>query len=545
MSSRRERAWVAPVTAGVALLLAASVAPSPGWAEGNQPTTGPAAADTADPVGQQLSLSVGEAVWWDSTFPPADDDEPRRVPWLLPSQEPPPSKACGVTIPCQDHELVVVGPVDSGSRLRVAMTNWPGYAGTDVVDLAVVLPDGEECRPAQALAATHGAQVSIQYGYSLEAFIRAGGRGDCDREVVPGTYVVRAFGATTREDGPTPYRLRAALEAPVHSRSERRLLPDLVPEAPPYGFAFGCQPSPDSDIFNKLLVDSPPHETTPEEHRGNGVLWDRICLRYAFTYGNAGDGLLDLVFDPRTTGSEAPIRQRIYRADTTTGRYEDGQAYDEWSAGTAHFHATHRHWHVSGFYNAHLLKVLHSGDGLDPGHPAREAVKQGLCTSPWYLLAFDRILPDEPDVPSTGCDLNEFGRPEVEEIRIPLAAGWADLYDTIQPDNFVDVTGELPPVIDGERQYVLRFRINPGAVREVGAGHRPLPDGGFIAESDLTNNTAYAHLRITTPEPGTYAVCLLGRGFGDDPWAPNAQPVAVGDQPCSTGAAPEAVESGA
>lgn len=488
---------------------------------GDQPTSEMQVWSSED-KGTQGPLEPGEALWWEGEFE-VDQDS---VQWPAPPQQQPPVEICGVAIDCHDYKLQVKGPIRAGSRLRVALTNWEGHFTFDALDLAVYPPppSGGECRPTHYLTATHGAQVSTHYAWSLEAFLHVGAPGACGAEVVEGTYTVRVF-AAQRSGGtePAPYDLRAALEEPGNAESDVRLLPDLAPESPPFGFAFGCQPE-NGDPW----ADSPPNET------GSGELArERVCLRYAFTYGNVGDGMLDLYFDPRTIGTEAPITQRIYQADASPGRYEADQRYDEWRAGTAHFHESHRHWHVSGFYDAELLRVLKSGSGLDLDHPGRAAVKQGVCTSPWFMVDFDRVFQDDSAVPSTGCDLNELGRPELEEIRIPLPAGWGDIYDRIQPDNFVDVTGELRDALpeDGV-EYVLRFTINPKATRELGKGRSPLTGGGYIAESDISNNTAYAHIRITSREPAIgdperYAVCIVERGFGDDPWAANAVPVDV------------------
>ena len=475
----------------------------------------PAVADasgskTADRV---PTLTGGRTVEWASQFSSA-----RTVP--LPGEADAPSALCDrtdVTYECHEYRVAIERDVADGTRLRVALTSWEGAPTVDALELAVVTPRGVECRAPALTMATHNTAIGFQAPFSREAVVGKGGDGACDQPPRAGEYVIRVIATIVGQDGGgienggyvedeqpvVRYRLRAALDRPNAVPGGGLLLPDLAPPTPPFGFHFGCK-----------ALDSPPSETKPEGYEGDD---ERVCLRYSFSYGNVGRGLLDLRFDPRsgTAGhGQAPLTQRLYHPDSTPGRYEEDQPYDLRTVGTAHLHPSHTHWHVTDYYRADLLEVGTDGQLT----PVRSAAKQGLCSSPWFIVDFSRVRQDFADVPSTGCDLSQANTPSVEPVSVTLPANWADFYaGDNAPDNFVDIRGLLEP--GSSQEYVLRYVLNPYAV---------FPDGReVIVEADVTNNTAYAHILVTRDDDGAYAVCTIDRGLGDDPWAANAAPLTV------------------
>lgn len=450
--------------------------------------------------------------WWSGEFRQSEVVEGAPVTnetrWVETNQADAPTALCGIAYECHEYTVRLEGHIDADSRLRVGLTNWVGMFTGDILDLVITTPGNQECRGADSFGAFHG--VSLGLGAeSYEAIVERGGADGCDEAPVAGDYTVHVLALQVSKDGDlldrepyAPYRLRAALDRREPAVPNRLLVPDLRPDAPPWGFEFGC-----------AQLDSPPSETTPDEHQDK----DRICLRYFFSWGNFGAGLFDLRFNPVDTRQEVDLKQRVYWADGTPGRYEEGpdyaQAYEDYAVGTVHFHESHRHWHVSNYYTGQLFPIGPDGSFRD----GRDAVKQGLCTTPHFMVDFDRIFHDDAHVPSTGCDLAEVTIPQLEEARIPLAAGWGDYYGSGNPDNFVDVTGMVPDT--GESvEYVFRFTLNPDALDD-------LEETAALVESELDNNTAYAHIRITRDEDGVLDVCTIERGLGDDPWAPNASPV--------------------
>jgi hypothetical protein len=115
----------------------------------------------------------------------------------------------------------------------------------------------------------------------------------------------------------------------------------------------------------------------------------------------------------------------------------------------------HGHYHTQGFAQYSLLNL--------DGSVAAEGHKQGYCLS-------DMSRIDDPDAPT--AERPPAGRTTPCNR---LTAGWADVYDTETPCQWIDVTG----VPSGE--YVLEVTINPTA---------------HIAEVRTDNNTIEVPVRV-------------------------------------------------
>jgi len=122
------------------------------------------------------------------------------------------------------------------------------------------------------------------------------------------------------------------------------------------------------------------------------------------------------------------------------------------------YSACHGHYHTQNFASYRLL----NGDGS----VAAEGHKQGYCLSDMVQIGDPSSAARERPPPGRTTPCNR------------LTAGWADIYDTKTPCQWIDITD----VAAGD--YTLEFIVNPD---------------GHIAETDTTNNTVL--VSVTVP-PG-------------------------------------------
>lgn len=471
------------VAAGTALALQVALAPP---ASALPPAPVPAAAEQQGDLGP---LPAGRVVTFTGTI-----TEQGRVPTVkyppspqslsafpISTKSRPPDAFCGSWYTCHDWTLDVVADVPDDSRLRVAVDGAQGYPGNfDAVDLVVYPPDTVgaaststmPCVPPGPRDEVRGADIRYVSSYSLEAIFEAGrGPRGCDVAPRAGVYTLRVIGAQVAQDDypadrdvRATYRGRAFLGRGRPASHSQPLLPNLVAPLPPWDVYLGCRSDED-----------PPG--APELQ----------CLRYSFAYGNAGDGLLDLSFQA-SADTPTAVMQRIYRADTTPGHYEDNEYDLEPLDGVyASVHLSHRHWHLDDFHRA-VLRPL-------DGKREEVAAKRGVCTSPWFLLDLERTDGDGIDAGSSeGCDTEHVSSLPTT-TRIELPANWGDAYWSYQPDNMIDIT----TVDNGD--HLLLFSVNPN---------------GRIIESSTNDNHAYAVVRLSGGKSDR-SVCIVERGYGTRP----------------------------
>jgi hypothetical protein len=168
------------------------------------------------------------------------------------------------------------------------------------------------------------------------------------------------------------------------------------------------------------------------------------------SFDSESDSVLDECIEP---GDYRLLRFTISvanngRADAYIGNPEDNPTYFEWSV-------THGHHHLARFNEYRLLDSR--------GREIVKGFKQGFC-----MVDIEPLNPRQP-APSAGYDCSDQG----------ISAGWADVYDSTLPCQFVDLKG----VDDGT--YTLEIRTN---------AHRVIP------EATYSDNTLRVRLRIEDDE---------------------------------------------
>jgi hypothetical protein len=202
------------------------------------------------------------------------------------------------------------------------------------------------------------------------------------------------------------------------------------------------------------------------------------CLRMALGPQNVGDGPLQLRFIPETDSTKpVKLRQRVERADGT---------HFGLPAGRVRFHPRHGHFHFAGFANLDLLRVMDDGSLV----PAGQGHKVGFCMVDLAMADWGRFFQDPPGTAESNCGAGRVGK-------MGLSTGWIDIYGYSTTSNYVDF-GSNP---DG--LYVVRTTVDAK---------------NKVAETDETDNTAYAFVRVSDN-----SVRVLERGYGLDPFDPNKE----------------------
>jgi hypothetical protein len=290
-------------------------------------------------------------------------------------------------------------------------------------------------------------------------------------------------------DEATPFRMRAKLEkAPPTGAKSKQLLPNLR-AVPPYEFTFVAPVTGPNFMFGDYenqeleVAGERPMSCSLDETTENQSV---RCLRFTAGIQNAGDGPLDLRFEPVADAADRAMTQLVYRSDGKSVPRE---------AGTFEFHPTHNHFHYTEIWSFKLLAVK------DPGVPVLEDVgrghKSGFCPGDQAFAEWRQFNQDPIYTHWSNCGMDEmtFLTPNTGQGRMALSTGWGDIYRWYRPGNYVEMTG-LP---DG--RYVLQEYLDV---------HK------WVKETSETDNVGYAYLEIKGD-----VVTLLERGWGRSPWDPN------------------------
>lgn len=416
----------------------------------------PDAATAADPqsVG---AVAVGDELFWDGEYV---GDVRGNVACVTDGPKP----------TCWEYALEVKEP---GTRLRVAVDT---STRADFWVLSVFDPDGLEYADGNAplLGLTESQFVR-------EIFVD---------DPPPGRWIVRVL-ANDVEDW--AFRLRAALEGAPAAEPDV-LSPDLRAWLP-YEFGFTAPSNPQAG--------SAPDRQNPPGPSGKSCHQDEApatyCLRFSAGVHNIGDGPLYLRFD-----EDDRAFQRVYLSDDTPANYSNN-AFMEFEAGTAEFHASHGHRHFSDMVLYELFQVVDLSESPPYAQGQRlEAVddggKHGWCAcADQGMGEWDRFTQDPAtSIRHEGAGTMGFGK------------GWGDLYRWQRPGQFVPydrVTDSHDTMRAG--LYVVRVTADPN---------------DRIAETRENNNDGYAYIRVVdgTPPAGDRVV-ICERGFGKSPWDPSKQ----------------------
>jgi hypothetical protein len=277
-------------------------------------------------------------------------------------------------------------------------------------------------------------------------------------------------------------RMRAKLERAPAPKPRRAvpLLPNLR-LVPPHEFTFTGPLSGGRALY----ADSPGGATScsaDDVAEQQGIR----CLRFSIGPANVGVGPLELVFPPNE-GLVTPGNA------TQVITWSDGHTTTR-PAGQFEYHKTHGHYHHSGFGKLELLHVddatrgtlTHAGNGP----------KQGFCTADVKIAEWSVFgAGDQDSADSTCVDDADLVYDPRQGTHMGLSAGWVDLYSWEQDGNYVDFG------LNGDGLYLVRSTADAL---------------GNILESDESDNTSYAYLRITGS-----TIAVLERGRGQSPWDPH------------------------
>lgn len=411
-----------------------------------------APASIAYPPPDPLALALDAPAFWDGparVHASARDSLNRRAP-CAPSEDG----------PCCEFRILVP---EGAARLRVAVDE---PAWEDWYSIELIAPSGDSLRDGNV-------------AFSAESLV--------DRPAA-GEWAARVVAERVTE---STFHMRALAESSIPlPPPDGPLLPNLRAE-PPFSFTF-----------------EPPlaYDHSPEPwHAVNSCTWDetleegaRRCLRFSFVYGNWGDGPMDLRFSPLTdAASEATVRQRVHHAN---GSWADHDA------GSYTYHKTHAHYHYDDVFAATLYRVLDASTGeVEPVGPA---AKRGACAHDWKLVDWHAFYqaPQGADDSGRDCDYSP-GRSPVENMRIGLSRGWADVYGWNLPSNYVEFSGEP----DG--CYLVVAVADPNA---------------RLLETREDDNEAFALVTVAGD-----AVRLVSRGHGPSPWHATSEVVERSGEACA------------
>ena len=399
-------------------------------------TSIPVLAGNAAESGSTVSLSVGQAKFWDGGY----------VPSAL-TTELPDSVACGHT-KCFTWHIKIPG---QGYRLRAAMET-PSREDTFTIELA---------DPSGAIIDSR----SDSTVFDEEVFAH---------KPVAGTWSVTVI---PRDASYATFKMRAKLEAtPAKVASKTLLLPNLQ-ATPPYEFGFVAPANPANGLYPPDTVNPPldvlgyaPVSCTADEtvnitNAAVGTEHPSRCLRFTTGPRNNGPGPFEVHYNTHDLTNtfgvlmSGPATQYIYRADGT---------HITQPAGVFQFHVQHGHYHYNDILNYQLYKVTDTRKGtlVASGH----GVKSGFCPADELFSDWQNFTNDEGHYINANC-----GYTESSDGAIGQSAGWGDVYRWQRPGQFVDWGTNT----DG--LYVVRTVVDI-------LNH--------VKETNELDNSAYAYLRV-------------------------------------------------
>ncbi len=212
----------------------------------------------------------------------------------------------------------------------------------------------------------------------------------------------------------------------------RPLRPNLVPLAPQSFFSPDTGGDPTYIFGGAFVVDGC---TLDEVARKLA----RRCLRFDTALANIGTGPLEVAYLADPAHPALAAHQRTYRSD---GTYRSRFAVD------TEYHPTHAHFHIKDMYVARMWRATRRGRPL--GDKAlTQSDKNGFCpqdSSP--------VMPD-PDPARYQCFGAEGTGSDGAVQVVGISSGWADIYDSSLPDQYVEISG----LRDGP--YLFELEIDP------------------------------------------------------------------------------------
>ncbi len=442
----------------------------------------PAGALITQPLASEDALSVGDSQFWDGEYVASFRGGLAGgvAYFFAPPEAQPATDPCltGSTF-CRRYELVVN---DAGATLRVALDS---SKRGECFALELRDPEGNRANgPGFPFVCPE--EVGPPQSFNIEMAVP---------NAATGTWQVRALGIEVED---WAFRMRATLEGPRPPEPDL-LMPNLVPWLPSeFGFVAPASPNAGSEIDRR----NPPGPPTISCHSDESPA--SKCLRFSSGLYSVGDGPLYVEF------RDEEAFQRIYHGDETPGDYTDN-SYQELPAGSAVFHESHGHRHLSDMVLYELFAVSDASLPLPYKQGTRltrigTGNKHGYCTfsqqfADWLsfeqdgqLASFPRGANGAPD-PTGGCN-----------TWMNLERGWGDVYRWQRAGQYVPYDDAAD--LDGTMRaghYVVRVTVDPS---------------DRLDEASEDDNVGYAFIQVSDGSvPETVVVCE--RGFGKSPWDPN------------------------
>lgn len=184
-------------------------------------------------------------------------------------------------------------------------------------------------------------------------------------------------------------------------------------------------------------------------------------LRYTAEIVNVGDGPEEARGTrPDTSSPTMSVVQRIY---------DDAGGFSDVPSSTNMFWAGdgHNHWHLFEMAGGVLTPFSN-------GNQVGTSAKEGFHFADGS--AFDLSLPNAPQVKQYSACGGKSCKIDALSVKEGISVGWGDIYASGIAFQWIDITG----VANGK--YILTVTADPN---------------GYFEESDTTNNTASATIRIT------------------------------------------------
>lgn len=160
-----------------------------------------------------------------------------------------------------------------------------------------------------------------------------------------------------------------------------------------------------------------------------------------------------------------------------------GDLFQEVPAGCSFFHPTHNHWHFEDFAKYQLSPMTTEG-------PSETVI--GSSDKVSFCLVDSMAL--RQDLP--GFSSLQFYNRCDQDVMTGISVGWADLYSSGLPDQWIDIGPVGSPVVDGT--YCLKSTADPSnKILELKNGNN-----SRSVRIKITGTTARtAHRKSCTPRP--------------------------------------------
>lgn len=390
------------------------------------------------------------------------------------------------TLKNQVHSVLWSGTVNGAAAPTGAVPECAAVA-CDSFELDIDLPNGT------FVEKPGGVEIAIRwntYGDNLLMFVYQGSTlvaasagiiSTAQSVLLPNAanahYTVYIAFDPSSPDQAIPYEGLSQVQYPPKPHPLRPLLPDLI-SLPQRNVKIATPPP----IFFDTTV--PGSSCFLTEIVEDGA---QTCLRFDQVFANIGEGVLQMRFalpvNPADTSKN--VFQRIFQSDSNAD-------FTDRLAGTWEFHVSHQHYHFNAFGLSRLWSA--TPDGIRVGAaPIRSGRKVSFCIADTEIAKWDQkgVGPRTYNAPDCLFPVPSQSTPEFNFLVQGITAGWADVYDWLLPDQYIEVTG----VPDGF--HILETIANPDKA---------------ILEADYSNNCGSVLIQLSNMGTSNQSAALVRTG---------------------------------